>query len=171
MVEENFQFKRSQMHQNKGFFVKSHSVFHHGWRNYIWGRLWRRLLLYSWFEMKAFVTSGGAHLFWRRPVIMASPITSRGANYSWVTNYFWHNYYFWGRSLLLASSITSRGAHYYWGHPLQLASSITSRGAQLLLASPITSGGAHYFWHRPLVLAAPSYFLGRTIYFKRRSLF
>ena len=32
MVEEDFQFKRSQMHQNERFLVKFHSVFHHGWR-------------------------------------------------------------------------------------------------------------------------------------------
>jgi hypothetical protein len=28
MVEENFQIKRSQMHQNGGFLVKSHSIFY-----------------------------------------------------------------------------------------------------------------------------------------------
>ena len=109
--------------------------------------------------MKAFTISGGAHLFWRRPVIiMASPITSGGSHY------FSH------RPLLLGVPITFGIVHYFWGYPSLLASSITSRGAQLLLGTPstfltppITSGDAHYFSHRPLLLGVPSYFWGRPL--------
>ena len=30
MVEENFQFKRSEMHQNQGYWVQVYSMLHHG---------------------------------------------------------------------------------------------------------------------------------------------
>ena len=34
MVEENFQFKGSETHQNEGFWVKTHLIIHHGWRKF-----------------------------------------------------------------------------------------------------------------------------------------
>ena len=40
MVEQNFQIKGSEIHQNCDFCVKTHSIIHHGWRKFSNQGIW-----------------------------------------------------------------------------------------------------------------------------------